>query len=129
MKKAQFLKELRKALAERGLTPDAVESEIGSVSAYFAEEGMEEIEIPVSEMADEISALITEQDELSAPNTDKASAPDSGSGFGFSPFEIDGGDLPADGSPSSGSENDRDKGCAGAAVPAAVAAAVAAEEE
>ena len=129
MKKAQFLKELRKALAERGLTPDAVESEIGSVSAYFSEEGMEEIEIPVSEMADEISALITEQDELSANNTDKALTPDSGSGFGFSPFEIDGGDLPADGSLPSGSENDRDKGSTGTAVPAAVAAAVAAEEE
>ena len=89
MKKSQSLKELRKVLAQKGLTPETIDSEITSVSAYFDEEGMEEIDIPVEDMADEISALISEQDPVkiaegaaSDPVTDM---PD----IGFGHFEIE----------------------------------------
>ena len=89
MKKSQLLKELRKVLAQKGLTPETIDSEITSVSAYFDEEGMEEIDIPVEDMADEISALISEQDPVkiagnaaSDPVTDM---PD----IGFGHYEIE----------------------------------------
>ncbi|MCQ2427167.1 MAG: hypothetical protein MJ137_02030 [Clostridia bacterium] len=90
MKKTQFLEELRKSLIDRGYSKAVVENELTSVSAYFDEEKLDEIEIPVSEMADEISALISEQPEVSETSETQNSDDENKEEFGgFAHFELD----------------------------------------
>jgi len=115
MKKTQFLKELKKALTDKGFDATVVDNEIASVSAYFSEEGLEEIEIPVGEMAEEISTLISEQ----TPPADPAAS------VGLEQFELEDPktpDLPA---------NEEENKAPEIVIPAAAveATAPAAEEE
>jgi len=61
MKKTEFISELRIVLIKRGFDKDTVEQEMVPVRSYFDEAGMEDIQIPVSEMADEITEMLKER--------------------------------------------------------------------
>ena len=60
MDKKQFLEALRAELIARGFSNEVVDSEMKTVTSYFEENGISEVEVPLKEMADEIAEMISE---------------------------------------------------------------------
>ncbi|GEM_PF-2166960 len=70
MEKKEFISQLRDELLKRGFRSETVEAEMIPVASYFDENGMNDIEVSVNDMADEISEMLKEKGEEPAENTE-----------------------------------------------------------
>ena len=72
MKREEFISELRENLLRRGFDQKTVEAEMIPVGAYLDETGMTDVDIPVSEMADEIAGMLSEKKQDEKPEANGA---------------------------------------------------------
>ena len=62
MEKTKFIEELGRELVRRGIDQDTVNSELVPVTSFFEENGIEDVEVTVDEMANEIVQMLSDDD-------------------------------------------------------------------